>query len=128
MGYDLRANNKKLDDFHFGAFSFPLLLEKCGHLFPTHHGNGYGMCSWIFSEKTKDKRYKRVKYPPELCNDGFKVSSFEAKVMSICATNFCDIQESLTEEHKDFYVRDDFIKLFRKFAEWSKISNGFRIY
>lgn len=31
MGYDLKAKNKALEDFYFGAFSFPIVLS-CGIL------------------------------------------------------------------------------------------------
>jgi hypothetical protein len=44
MGYDLSPKNAKAGDFHFGAFSFPVLLEACNYLFSAiHHGGRFAV-------------------------------------------------------------------------------------
>ena len=138
MGYDLIGRNKINGDFAFGAFSFPILLEACGYLFPCIHNKGQWFC--VFGV---DKRMpKGDNYPRILSNDGFEVTEEEAKIMARIARNFVIIQENIEEKkHKDsdfvsplpnqyhwpMKIRDDFVDKFRKFADWAEKSKGFKI-
>ncbi len=146
MGYDLRPLNEDVEEFRFGAFSFPVLLEACGYFFPSLHSSG----QWYMPPND---------YPPILANDGFEVTSFEAGVMARVARNFVNIQRSLPDENlgsgipakaewtrEDLTsalatvisgratnekwpakIRADFVDRFEAFANWADRSGGFLI-
>lgn len=137
MSYTLRPLNNELDDFDFGSFSWTLFLEECcGTLFPfIQNGGNYYYISDL------DKRLGN-EYPEIISNDGFKVTSNEAKIMSRMARNYVAIQRSLDETyfHKDISfntpdylkpwprkIREDFVDKYEKFAEWAEKSKGFKI-
>jgi hypothetical protein len=139
MGYDLIARNKKIDSFYFGAFSFPVLLDACGYLFPCIHNEGKWYC--VFGV---DDRFPREHtYPAILCNDGFRVTSEEAHIMARMARNLVVIQRELAKEQLEspkqksmldideerwpMAVRSDFVDKFERFAEWAEKSGGFSI-
>jgi hypothetical protein len=155
MGYDLKANNDKLEGYHFGAFSFPVLLEACGYLFASIHHGGQWYC--VFDQ---DERMG-AEYPRILSNDGFEVTADEAKIMARIARNYVAVQRSLPEENRGLginsqakafgkedvlkmlargmndapyneiwpmKIRDDFTEKFEQFAPWAEQSGGFKIY
>lgn len=158
MGYTLQARNKDAGSFDFGAFSFPVLLEACGYLFPAIQGGG----RW-YQVGGMDERFASD-YPGIISNDGFSVTAEEARIMARIARNFAAIQRSLPEEHRGgglttsekgregitrddliaalqgamsgqrgpepwpLKIRDDFTEKFERFAEWADRSSGFRIW
>ncbi len=153
MGYDLKPSNDKVESFHFGAFSFPILLEACGYLFSSIHDGGRWYC--VFG---LDERMGKT-YPGILANDGFEVTAEEARIMARVARNFVAVQRTLPDENgtkdmrsqKSFNkenlqelminamhgnrnepwpvkIRTDFTDKFEKFAEWAEQSGGFQIH
>lgn len=135
MGYDLAPRNKELESFHFGAFSFPVLLEACGYLWPAIHGGA----RWYMIGGV-DPRLGGS-YPAILSNDGFRVTALEARIMARVARNYVAIQRSLGPEYavddwaKPEYqrvwprkIRDDFVDRFEAFAPWAERSGGFAIW
>jgi len=153
MGYDLRPKNAEAGDFHFGAFSFPVLLEACGYLFPAIHSGGRWYCTFGTDPRMGDH------YPLILTNDGFRVTAEEARIMARIARNFVAIQRTLPDENagggvesqasfkrEDVValmqramhpsappkwptkIRTDFTDNFEKFAEWAEKSSGFEIW
>ena len=154
MSYDLRAANTDIDDFTLGAFSFPVLLEACGYLFPCIHNGGRWYC--VFG--ADPRMPKGCKYPALLSNDGFKVTADEAKIMARIARNLVEVQRSLPDDNatndmrskstftKDdlhilmnamhgngpepwpVKIRTDFTDKFQAFAEWADLSGGFEIW
>jgi hypothetical protein len=127
MGYDLRAKNEKAEDFHFGAFSFPILIEACGYLFSAISIGP----RWCTAQPNPDPRMGEG-YPMLLTNDGFPVTDEEAKIMARVARNFVAIQRGLPdnqpEQEKPMKIRKDFVDKFEKFAEWAESSGGFEIW
>lgn len=156
MGYDLIALDPEADSFHFGAFSFPALLEACGYLFPCIHQGGRWYCAW----GTTDPRFPAGgQYPGILSNDGFEVTAEEARIMARIARNVVAIQRTLPEtsavddlrskagfDREDLLrmiqqsmhgsassepwpvkIRADFTDKFERFAAWAETSGGFRI-
>ncbi len=155
MGYDLTAKNPDVDEFHFGAFSWPVLLEACGCLWPSLHSGGQWYC--VFEA---EPRFEGCSYPPPLANDGFEVTAEEARIMARMARNFVAIQRTLPDDHisggltgkPEFRredveailkkamtgrsldekwpvkVRADFTDRFEKFADWAERSGGFEIH
>lgn len=154
MSYDLKPHNKELDWFRFGAFSFPVLLEACGYLFPCIQNGGQWYCAFGIDKRMPEGS----QYPGLISNDGFHITSFEAKVMARCAKNFVAIQRILPEENKTedmrskstfkkedvlnallrgmsggkenwpVKIRSDFVNRFEEFAGWAEKSQGFSIH
>lgn len=155
MGYDLAAKNEDAGDFHFGAFSFPILLEACGYLWPCIHNGGQWFC--VFG--ADPRMPEGDTYPQLLSNDGFEVTDEEAKIMARIARNFVAVQRRLPDENKTedtrskvefrkddiqkmlikamsggttdpwpVKIREDFTDKFEKFADWAEKSGGFAIH
>lgn len=135
MGYDLYAENKELESFHFGAFSFTVLLEACGYLFLCIKKGAQWFC--VFGP---DERMPQGdQYPRILSNDGFPVTEEEAKIMARIARNYVTVQRNLTEKYEwdwksgkpepwPMKIREDFVETFDKFADWAEKSGGFKIH
>ena len=154
MGYDLEASNKKAGWFHFGAFSFPVLLEACGYLWPCIQNGGQWYCAFGVDKRMPDGDT----YPTLISNDGFRVTAEEAHIMARIARNFVVIQRSLPDSDKTadarskssfnkedvmqllgrtmfggekqwpVKIRDDFVGRFEQFADWAEGSRGFKIH
>lgn len=154
MGYDLKANNSEQGWFKAGAFSFPILLEACGYLFPCIQNGGKWYCAFGVDERMPEGDT----YPRLISNDGFKVTAEEARIMARIARNFVAIQRTLPDEnetddarskseftredvakllvqkmhggqeHWPVKIRADFVDKFEKFAEWADKSEGFAIW
>lgn len=152
MSYDLRPRNKDVEEFKFGAFSFPVLLEACGYLFSCIQDGGRWYCAFGNDKRMGDS------YPLILSNDGFKVTDEEARIMARIARNFVTIQRTLPDENKTqdmrsqksmnrdslrmmidamhgnkpgpwpVKIREDFTDKFERFAEWAERSGGFSIH
>lgn len=93
MGYDLKATNADVEPFRFGAFSFPVLLEACGYLWPCIHRGGQWYCTFGVDPRMP----QGDNYPALLSNDGFKVTAEEARIMARVARNFVAIQRTLPD-------------------------------
>jgi hypothetical protein len=157
MGYDLKADNAAAKSFHFGAFSFRVLLAECGLLWPVAHNGGQWYCVWGADPRMPEGDT----YPRLLSNDGFHVTADEARIMARVARNFVAIQRSLPEDNRgrlttktqvEFRkadvmemlmlamsgarktgpwpekIRDDFTDMFERFADWVEKSGGFEIW
>lgn len=140
MSYTLEPINNNLESFHFGSFSFGHLLEACGYLWPCIHKMGKWFC--VFGV---DERFPiGDEYPSILTNDGFTVTLEEANIMARIARNWVAVQQELlladhpVDEADDLFkpcfeqqwprrVRDDWVEIFKQFAEWAEQSNGFTI-
>lgn len=137
MGYDLQANNSDLKDFHFGAFSWPVLLEAFNYLFPSLCKDGQ-----FYVVLGVDPRMPEGDQGARLStNDGFLVTEEEAKIMARLTRNYVVVQRSLDDTHKTdtsgpmpfkepwpCKIRDDWVDKFEKFADWAEKSGGFAIY
>lgn len=137
MGYDLKPISTSLETFTLGAFSFPILLEACGYLWPCIQNGPRWYC--VFGE---DERMPAGdEYPTLISNDGFPVSEDEAKVMARVARNYVAVQRNLPNQtiSDDFLepysmqewpkkIRSDFVNKFEKFADWADQSKGFEIW
>lgn len=155
MGYSLKPVNPDVESFPFGAFSFPVLLEACGYLWPCIHGGAQWYC--VFGADPRMPQGDQ--YPRILSNDGFLVTDEEARIMARVARNFVTVQRSLPESARDTTtirgraefrredvanlllkamdptpspwpqkIRDDFTNTFERFAAWAPGSGGFEIW
>lgn len=157
MSYDLKPRNKKVEWFRMGAFSFPILLEACGALFPCIHNGGQWYCAFGVDPRMP----QGDSYPTILSNDGFTVTADEARIMARIARNVVAIQRTLPDpspeelasagisqkmsfrredverlllhamsgakDHWPLKIRTDFTDQFERFAEWADRSGGFEI-
>lgn len=121
MSFDFRATKRGVEDFRLGAFSWPVLLEACGYLFPCINGQGRYCCP------ADQKAWVQIG-----TNDGFKVSAADAKLMARVARNFVAIQRTLGPDAEKLGwphpIRSDFVDRFAAFADWAEKSGGFRIW
>ena len=139
MGYDLKPKNKELEWFTMGAFSWSWMLDAGVGLVL---GQGKGI-------KPATYRYIPDKKGASPCsNDGFHVTSKQAKIMAHVTRGLVSVErgkveewERMSEEERkqmedwnvtrsiyNLPVRSDFIDKAEKFADWAEKSGGFRIY
>lgn len=138
MGYDLTPRKKAAGDYHFGAFTWPQMLEAgLGLVLGT--GAGFKPAEFIYLSRPDDKC---VQY-----NDGAYVTSAECKDLAKVGRWIADIQDGRIKqwervtpedqermrnaERPDFYKlpwHPDVVKRFRDFADWCEKSGGFWIH
>lgn len=140
MGYDLIANNKEVEGISIGAFSWPIYLQETGMGYVLGYGTGFKPGSYVYSQGNNGS---------PVSNDGYKVTSAEAKMMAKVARGYVAVQryvnkewEELTEEHAkeceqsnerhSFKIyrpkmHEDHLKWLEKFADWADKSRGFKI-
>jgi hypothetical protein len=156
MGYDLHPTNADAGGFHFGAFSFPILLEHCGLLWPVQMQAGRWFCAFGVDPRMP----QGDNYPRLISMDGFPVTEEEARIMARVARNLVAVQRLLPETNKVGDMRDkatftrpdveealkramrhdlpadpwpakirgDFVDQFEAFAAWAERSGGFEIH
>jgi hypothetical protein len=134
MGYDFRPKKKDAGDFYLGAFSWPVLVEQFGCMFPFMQ-----KIKWYCVFGIDERMPATDTYPRIISNDGFKVRNDEAKMMAQMARNYVAIQRSLPEQPEIPFntpdelkpwprkIRTDFVDQFEKFADWAEKSGGFSI-
>lgn len=131
MGYDLIPRNKKLEDFHFGAFSWSwfLLNEAAGLVLG--YSEGHTKSAYIYNTKKRGGDL--------MCNDGARVTASESRMLAQCAASIVmkytevNIKNADKTEH-DFRnygytrpVRQDFIDKLKEFHDWALQSRGFKV-
>lgn len=140
MGYDLYAKNKDAGEFHFGAFSWPWLLD-AGVGLAIGQGPGFSPASYFYQPDRKGR--------DPMSNDGFHVKAADAKLMARLARVVVDLEKNRAEafdklptetkaELSSFGsrtahiykmpVRDDFRQKALEFADWAEKSGGFTIH
>ncbi len=139
MGFDLKPRNKKLDWFHFGAFSWSWMMnEGVGYII--NYGKAKDPASFSY---VPDKKGRCPAY-----SDGYYVSADLAWAMGRAALGLVSTcrriieeweklspderkrQEEFNKTHKLYKtpVREDFIDKVEKFGVWAQKSSGFGIF
>ena len=141
MGYDFRPRNKKIDGFHFGAFLWPMFLQETGMGYVVGYGAARSPESYVYHPD------KRGASP--VSNDGYAISSEEAKMMARIARGFISVnrfinkewetypederkrlQETMAYNNVPLYKtgwHEDRLKQLESFAEFAEKSKGFKI-
>ena len=141
MGYDLRPRNKKIDEFSIGAFSWPIILQETGMGYVL--GYGKSMCPGQYV-------YQSGNNGSPASNDGYKVTSDQAKCMAKIARGFLSVQlfvneewDKLNEEERIAHEETKFdgkciyrpawrnkqvLDKIEQFAEFAEKSQGFTIH
>jgi hypothetical protein len=140
MGFDLISRNKNAKNMSIG-FMWDIMLKETGMGYLLGYGSGVSPGSYVYN-------YEQAGRLPSL-NDGFIVTSFDAKAMAKIARGYLfvtrfnnQIWDAMTEEerarkstalanNKLLYTQkkgDLFLKKLEDFAEFAEKSGGFRIY
>lgn len=114
MPYTLRPRSPALKPFVFGAFSWPVLLEACGYLWPLVHNGARWFCAFDADPRLTGTSPDGTTPYPKMLESGFHVTKDEAVIMARMARNFVIIQRLLPEENratgfrgKETFRRDD---------------------
>lgn len=140
MGYELRATNKNLEELSIGAFSWPIFLQETGMGYILGYGTGFKPGSYVYNNGNNGS---------PVSNDGYKVTSTEAKAMAKVARGYISVQRFVNKEWEQLppetvkeyeeannrhsfkiyrpKMHEDHLKWLEKFAEWAEKSKGFTI-
>ena len=140
MGYNLKPINKKEPEIVMGAFIWTIILEETGMGYVLGYGKGIDPGTYIYQQGNKGS---------PASNDGYKVSSKEAKMMAIVARGYISVQEFVNkqwselpeekrawkkeslEKGENYYRREvgvEFLDKIKQFCDFAEKSKGFRIY
>ena len=145
MSYDLKPRNKNIEEISINAFRWPIILQETGMGYLLGYGRDIQPSKYIYLPRKKAS---------PVSNDGFKVSSFEAKAMAQITRGYISVKklinkqyESMTEIEKNeilsakYYgekglvqnlyehpVDESFIKSLEIFADFAEKSQGFEIH
>lgn len=144
MGYTLEPRNKKIDPINISAFSWPVMLQETGMGYILGYGANINPCTYV---------YQNNNIGSPASNDGYKVTSFEAKAMSKLALGYIYVKKFINNQYaemseqekeskkttKSFAGSGDillykqetserFLEQLKAFADFAEKSNGFRIF
>lgn len=139
MGYDLTAKNKDVADIRIGAFSWPIILQETGAGYILGYGASKCPAQYVY--------HPRGNASPA-SNDGFRVTSSEAKMMAKIVRGFISVKKYVNNEWDEMdemdrkrdewtndrlniyvkYTGDNFMDICEKFADFAEKSGGFRIF
>jgi hypothetical protein len=143
MSYDLIPRNKKVSEITFGASLWPIMLQETGMGYVLGYGAGRTPTTYVY------KPQKKGGSPAS--NDGYKVSSTQAKAMAMVARGFISVKEYINKEwlelseekrevekkftdswsgNRPIYLPETgqhFLDQLNKFADFAEKSEGFRI-
>lgn len=158
MSYDLRPVNEEAGVFQFGGFSWAVVVQSWGFLFPyqTRDGKYFAVEMdedrqiKVWNEETDDGWIEdTTRLPLVDSNDGFMVNADECPFIARCARNLAawqravntneEVLKEVAEYEKPEYVRlgmkawpkpmrEDWIEKFEAFADWVERSGGFAIH
>lgn len=139
MSYDLHAKNKNVESIRIGAFSWPIMLQDSGMGYVLGYGKSRVPGEYVYLNGNNGS---------PVSNDGYRVTSEEAKIMAKIARGYVSVKrfindqwealdeaeriesEQLKINGKPLYEQqtgDGFLELIEKFAEFAERSGGFCI-
>jgi hypothetical protein len=140
MPFELNPQNKELDSLFVGGFSWPMFLQETGMGYVLCYGAGFKPGSYVYNNNNNGS---------PVSNDGYKVTSTEAKMMAKVAMGYVTVQrfvnkewDELPETERSYYenakslgeqplyrgkMHEDHLKFLEKFADWAEKSKGFTI-
>ncbi len=154
MGYDLSPKNEDVEAFHFGAFSWGALMEQCSYVWPAAFKGGQWFCVFGVDERLgKDypllisndgfevtaeeacimarlaRNYVTVQRQlgPE-----FESGALMDKPGGIGREDLLGALSKAVHGQRDEpwprKIREDFVDLFERFADWAPKSGGFEVW
>lgn len=140
MGYTLIAKNKELDEINIGAFSWPIFLQETGMGYVLGYGTSMNPGAYVYQNNNNGS---------PVTNDGYKVSSTEAKAMAMIARGYVSVQRYVNKEWAEIpesdvkqyeestcyngqptyrkKMHEGHLVFLEKFADWAEKSKGFTI-
>lgn len=139
MGYDLIPIKKSVEEITMGTLTWPLILQETGMGYVLGYGTAMKPCTYVYNQGNDGS---------PVSNDGFKVTSAEAKAMAMVARGFVSVQryvnkewEAIPESDVETYKNsstgfgptyrgtwhEDRLKQIERFAEFAEKSGGFKI-
>ncbi len=141
MSYDLYAVKKdaKVKELTIGAFSWPMYLQDTGAGYVLGYGAGRNIATYVY-------RNDQNKASP-VSNDGYKVTSSEAKMMAVVIRGYISVQKFVNKEWDEIepikrksdeeynesakifrsYLHNDHLEKLEKIADFMEQSGGFKI-
>lgn len=136
MSYDLKPRNKNIEELRIGAFTWPIILQDTGMGYILGYGKNITPGSYIYQQGNNGS---------PVSNDGYKVSSFEAKAMAKIARGYISVKKFINKQYdemqsntreqymnyKDLYeqpISIDFLNIIENFADFAEKSGGFEIH
>lgn len=141
MGYDLIPINKQIKSISAGGLTWPIFLQETGMGYVLGYGTGFKPGSYVYQNDNNGS---------PVSNDGYKVSSMEAKMMAKIARGYVSVQRYVnkewdalpedtikeyeqTNERHSFKVyrakmHEDHLIWLEKFADFAEKSKGFKIH
>lgn len=139
MGYTLLPINKDTEDFSPGIFTWPIMLQDTGMGYVLGYGEGRRPATYVYQDGNKGS---------PVSNDGYKVTSLEAKMMAAVGRGYLNVQrfvnkewDSLPQQIKERdekevingkplyrkHVHEDYLKKIEAFVEFAEKSKGFKV-
>lgn len=95
MSYDLKPRNKKIDGIRIGTFSWPMYLQLTGMGYLFGYGESMNPAEYVYQTRGKD-------LSSPVSNDGFRVTSDEAKIMAKIARGYISVNRWIQKEWEKF--------------------------
>lgn len=92
MSYDLIPKNKNVKAISVGAFSWPIILQETGMGYIIGYGEGRAPATNVYQPR---------KEASPTSNDGYKISSAEAKMMAAVIKGFLSVQRFINKEWQE---------------------------
>lgn len=140
MGYDLHPRNKNIEVVSVGGMSWPFFLQDSGAGYVLGYGQNMVAGSYVYQQGNSGS---------PVSNDGYSVTSFEAKAMAKCFRGFVSVQRFVNDRWKAYpeeerermkketyngvrtyrgeYHEDHMVKM-EQIADFMEKSQGFKIY
>jgi len=111
MGYTLQPKNKKIEELNIGAFSWPIFLQETGMGYILGYGSGRAPAQYV---------YNSGNHGSPASNDGYIVTSFEAKAMAKCAKGFVSVQRFVNKDWEDNFTVEQYDELIKRHYNGNK--------
>lgn len=89
MGYSLIPTKKELESINVGIFSWPIYLQESGAGYVLGYGAGIRPATYVYQSGKKGS---------PVSNDGYYVTSRQAKTMSVVIDGYLSVQKFMRQE------------------------------
>jgi hypothetical protein len=141
MGYDLSPKNKNVKELCIGAFFWPIMLQETGMGYVLGYGAGRSPGTYVYIPDSRGASPSS--------NDGYNVSSTQAKMMATVGRGFVSVKrfinkewDEMPKEEKEKALNykgyngqpiyqqpwhEDRLKQIEQFCDFAENSKGFKI-
>lgn len=143
MSYDLIPKDKSVEEISIGAFSWPIILEETGMGYVIGYGGGRCFGTHVYRPEENGAS--------PVSNDGYWVSSTEAKAMALVGRGYVSVSRFINKEWEKIpeherkqqekmlcspnsnrllyktVMHEDRLKQVEQFCDFAEKSKGFKI-